>query len=143
MQRETKKITFKEKVMQDFYDTYPIEIHIEDVFFEMDEETKKIYVFSNHTITKNPLMNVIDIEEDHILANMIFDWFEKIIMPYNKAIWETIGPGSDDFEEIKDDYELLEEVRAILEDFIDKEMDKHVEKIKEIYYRAFILTFCD
>lgn len=137
-----KKLDFHSKVLNDFYNEYPIQLHVEEFCFEYDEEDEIWRMVVGYIIIKNSYLNAIITEEESLLDDGMIELVSAWQEPFISTVDELIGPSNEDFQTLSEDQEFMDTIRNIYEEYINKMLDKHVEEIKQLYYQIYYLIRC-
>lgn len=137
-----KELDFHSKVLNEFYNEYPIQLHVGEFYFEYDDEEEKWRIVVGYLFIKNRYLDTIITEEEEALEDGMVELVDKWQEPFICTVDELIGPCNEDFQSLSEDQEFMNTIRNIYEEYINKMLDKHVEEIKQLYYQIYYLIRC-
>lgn len=136
-----KNIDFHDKTLNDFYHDFPIQITLSELTFYYDEEDERWKIDMCISTIHNSFMKTIYTPEEDMLDDRLIDLIYEFEEYYMEAIFDQVM-NTDNPEEFIYDADFMEEIRKIMEIYIDKELDRRIDKIREIYYQVYYLARC-
>ena len=136
-----KNIDFHDKTLNAFYHDYPIQITLSEMDFYYDEDERRWRIGMCLSAIYNPFMNVIYPPKEELLDDMIADLIYEFEEDYVEVIFKHVM-NSPNPEDLIYDVEFMDKVRHLMEYYIDKELDRRVDEIREIYYQVYYKTQC-
>lgn len=136
-----KNIDFHDKTLNDFYHDFPIQITLSELTFYYDDEDERWKIDMCISTIHNSFMKTIYTPEEDMLDDRLIDLIYEFEEYYMEAIFDQVM-NADNPEEFIYDADFMEEIRKIMEIYIDKELDRRIDKIREIYYQVYYLARC-
>lgn len=136
-----KNIDFHDKTLNDFYHDFPIQITLSELTFYYDDEDERWKIDMCISTIHNSFMKTIYTPEEDMLDDRLIDLIYEFEEYYMEAIFDQVM-NTDNPEEFIYDADFMEEIRKIMEIYIDKELDRRIDKIREIYYQVYYLARC-
>lgn len=136
-----KNIDFHDKTLNDFYHDFPIQITLSELTFYYDDEDERWKIDMCISTIHNSFMKTIYTPEEDMLDDRLIDLIYEFEEYYMEAIFDQVM-NTDNPEEFIYDGDFMEEIRKIMEIYIDKELDRRIDKIREIYYQVYYLARC-
>lgn len=136
-----KNIDFHDKTLNDFYHEFPIQITLSELTFYYDDKDERWKIDMCISTIHNSFMKTIYTPEEDMLDDKLIDLIYEFEEYYMKAIFDQVM-NTDNPEEFIYDADFMEELRKIMEIYIDKELDRRIDKIREIYYQVYYLARC-
>ena len=136
-----KNIDFHDKTLNDFYHDFPIQITLSELTFYYDEEDERWKIDMCISTIHNSFMKTIYTPEEDMLDDRLIDLIYEFEEYYMEAVFDQVM-NTDNPEEFIYDADFMEEIRKIMEIYIDKELDRRIDKIREIYYQVYYLARC-
>lgn len=136
-----KNIDFHDKTLNDFYHDFPIQITLSELTFYYDDEDERWKIDMCISTIHNSFMKTIYTPEEDMLDDRLIDLIYEFEEYYMEAIFDQVM-NTDNPEDFIYDADFMEEIRKIMEIYIDKELDRRIDKIREIYYQVYYLARC-
>lgn len=136
-----KNIDFHDKTLNEFYHEFPIQITLSELTFYYDDEDERWKIDMCISTIHNSFMKTIYTTEEDMLDDRLIDLIYEFEEYYMEAIFDQVM-NTDNPEEFIYDADFMEELRKIMEIYIDKELDRRIDKIREIYYQVYYLARC-
>ncbi len=136
-----KNIDFHDKTLNEFYHEFPIQITLSELTFYYDDEDERWKIDMCISTIHNSFMKTIYTPEEDMLDDKLIDLIYEFEEYYMEAIFDQVM-NTDNPEEFIYDADFMEELRKIMEIYIDKELDRRIDKIREIYYQVYYLARC-
>ena len=138
---EIKNIDFHDKVLNDFYHEFPIQINLSELSFYYDDEDERWKIDMCISTIHNSFMKTIYTPEEDMLDDKLIDLIYEFEEDYMEVTYDQVM-NTDNPEEFIYNADFMEELRKIMERYIDKELDRRIDKIREIYYQVYYLARC-